>query len=365
MSGWRSIVMPAMTAVIAMWSSPAWARQEASLKVGDPAPKLTIAQWVKGEPVTEFVPGRTYVVEFWATWNGLCRKSIPHLTELQRIYRERGLTVIGVASYERSGPSALERFVQGEGEAIGYTIARDAGTATSDAWMRAAGQDGIPYAFVVDQQGRIAWIGHPAGGLDEVLAKLMPAGDSAVVAAATDPRVAALQAKAEPMIREIRELVAAGQFGKALPIIERVVALDETVFSDWAAYKLRLLLTELKNQQAAGAYAKQLITRRYKDNAAALAQIAVTILQAPGAPAPLVELATGAAESADRLANGTDPRVLAALALARFTAGRVAEAVAMQERAVGLAAERPQLKSELEAALGRYREAAEASGGGG
>ena len=28
-------------------------------------------------------------------------------------------------------------------------------------WMAAAGRDSIPTAFIVNQQGRIAWIGHP------------------------------------------------------------------------------------------------------------------------------------------------------------------------------------------------------------
>jgi hypothetical protein len=36
------------------------------------------------------------------------------------------------------------------------------------AWMKAAGRNGIPSAFVVDQSGTIAWIGHP-GTLDMVL----------------------------------------------------------------------------------------------------------------------------------------------------------------------------------------------------
>ena len=38
-----------------------------TLKVGDPAPALTVDKWVKGEPVKEFKKGEVYVVEFWAT----------------------------------------------------------------------------------------------------------------------------------------------------------------------------------------------------------------------------------------------------------------------------------------------------------
>ena len=49
----------------------------AALKVGDNAPAITIADWVKGEPITGLEKGRVYVVEFWATWCGPCRVSIP------------------------------------------------------------------------------------------------------------------------------------------------------------------------------------------------------------------------------------------------------------------------------------------------
>ena len=42
----------------------------ATLKVGDPAPKLQVAKWAQGDPVTEFKSGQTYIVEFWATWCG-------------------------------------------------------------------------------------------------------------------------------------------------------------------------------------------------------------------------------------------------------------------------------------------------------
>ncbi|MHC5211812.1 MAG: hypothetical protein ACYTG2_13920 [Planctomycetota bacterium] len=47
---------------------PAWAAEEADLGLGDPAPALHVAEWVKGAPVQAFVPGHVYLVEFWATW---------------------------------------------------------------------------------------------------------------------------------------------------------------------------------------------------------------------------------------------------------------------------------------------------------
>ena len=39
-------------------------------------------------------------------------------------------------------------------------------------WMRAAGQDGIPTAFIVNKEDKIAWIGHPSE-MDEPLDKIV------------------------------------------------------------------------------------------------------------------------------------------------------------------------------------------------
>ena len=51
-----------------MLSSAAAAQSEATLKVGDDAPSLSIAKWVKGDAVESFKSDSVYMVEFWATW---------------------------------------------------------------------------------------------------------------------------------------------------------------------------------------------------------------------------------------------------------------------------------------------------------
>jgi serine/threonine-protein kinase len=146
------------------------------LGVGDPAPKLDVKSFVKGEPIATLEPGRVYVVEFWATWCGPCRVSIPHLTELQKKHPD--VAFIGVSIWEQD-QNAVKPFVAAMGDQMDYRVASDAIPENGNAndgimattWMKAAGQGGIPTAFIIDKGGRIAWIGHPMS-MNEPLEKI-------------------------------------------------------------------------------------------------------------------------------------------------------------------------------------------------
>lgn len=143
-----------------------------AIELGDPAPEIQVADWIKGEPV-ELAKGKgknIFVIEFWATWCGPCVKSIPHLTELQKEYRDKGVVVIGISD---ESASVVKPFVEKTGDEMGYTVAIDKREATGRRYMAAFGIDGIPHAFVVDKSGAIAWHGHPLSGLDRVLERMV------------------------------------------------------------------------------------------------------------------------------------------------------------------------------------------------
>ena len=104
-------------------------------------------------------------VDVWATWCGPCLSGMPHLSELQAKYGDE-VTVLGVTS-EDAG--TVERFLErsaGNGktgaEVVKYRLAIDDDGATTAAYMRAAGQNSIPTAFIVGRDGVLRWIGHPS-----------------------------------------------------------------------------------------------------------------------------------------------------------------------------------------------------------
>jgi thiol-disulfide isomerase/thioredoxin len=157
-----------------------------TLKVGDPAPKLQTGKWVQGDEVKEFQKGKAYLVEFWATWCPPCRASIPHVNELHKKFKDKGLIVIGQDCWENDD-ALVAPFVKKMADKMTYRVALDDKKSVekgkmSETWMAAAGRKGIPSAFLVNTKGVIAWIGHPMelkeSQIEEVLSGAK-AGESA------------------------------------------------------------------------------------------------------------------------------------------------------------------------------------------
>ena len=164
---------PLRTTTIAFGLMLATLVVKAELMVGDTAPKLQTGSWIQGEPVHGFDTNHVYIVEFWATWCGPCVGSIPHLNELWEKFKDQGVIVIGLDVWDSD--EAVAPFVKKMGDKMTYRVALDDknhdpdGSMSSNWWKRKVNHHGIPTAFIIGKDGRIAWIGHPMSLNEQVL----------------------------------------------------------------------------------------------------------------------------------------------------------------------------------------------------
>jgi thiol-disulfide isomerase/thioredoxin len=364
----RNFVLPAVAAISVMVSGGASAQ---SLTMGSKAPALKVAGWVKGTPVTTLANGKTYqVVEFWATWCGPCRTSIPHLTEMAKKYKGK-VNFTGVAVWENDPAykTKVAAFVKEMGPKMAYNVAYDTDAKLgfmAKNWMQAAGQDGIPTAFIVDPKGTILWIGHPMS-MEEPLKQIV-AGKYDVAAArrkALDEAAAAEKQKAamekvNAAMAEVGKLAQAGKFVEAADLIDPIAADNAELGPQLKMVKFQLLLKG--DEPRAYAYATELSTTIAKGNPALLNQLAWTIVDdATGLKTPDYDVALKIAELAVAASGGKDASILDTLGYAQFKAGKIDDAIATQTKAVALAAKSTDLdaatKKELSDRLAKFKAA--------
>lgn len=308
------------------------------LTVGMKAPALKVAKWVKGEPIAAFEPGKVYVVEFWATWCGPCKVSIPHLSELAKQYGDK-VAFTGVSVWERDKAdydTKVPAFVAAMGDKMAYRVAIDDDTKGTMAatWMEAAGQNGIPSAFVIDQKGEIAWIGHPMDGLDKVLDKVLAGTWDTKAFAADQEKAAKMAAEREAIFAPVVEAMKANDSKKAVVEIDKIVAAHPEMASQMQMTKFSILMRT--DEKAAYTYAAELADGPLAKDPQALNSIAWDIAENPRLKTPDYPLAVRIAQKAYDL----DPKswmVLDTLAWSQFKAGDKAKALDNEKKAIEMA----------------------------
>lgn len=326
--------------------------QAQSLKIGDPAPKLDIAKWVKGTPIKEFANNKVYVVEFWATWCGPCRQSIPHLTELAKQYKDK-VTIIGVNSFEvppgTTGTehfAMVEAFVKEMGQQMEYNVALDGPEGKmAKAWMEAAAQNGIPTAFVVGDQKQILWIGHPME-LKPVLDDVIAGKWDVKAARAKAEEEARLAAELDEMMSKLTSALEVGDSKTALQEVDKIIAKRPELKPLLIGLKVDILFDT--DPKAAVALAKELANGDFKDDPMFLNNIAWRMVEEDEPKVPMDYVAAlEFAKKAAELTKNEDPMVLDTLALAQFRNGKKAEAIETQKKAIALLEKDPEADPEL------------------
>ena len=375
-------------------------------ELGQAAAPLKIAEWAKGKPVdlAATKDKQVVVVEFWATWCGPCIQSIPHLTDMQKKFKD--VLFVGVSAEKAD---VVKKFVAKMGDKMDYNVAIDDERKTSAGYMEEFGINGIPHAFIVDKQGRVVWHGHPMDNLDkaieQVLAgkldieaakkreaamKKLEAFAEAVTSGTSDAKLDALAKELEALdaelggiqpgqkfdAKEIRKAVKfqslmrdyqlvmrSGKGGTNQARIEKLLEENAPKGFNLAEFKESANLSKMfanyyyavtgkRDADKLAEFTKELSETK-TTNVRALNQWAWVILTDEGINDRDLPLATKIAKAAVDASGAKESAALDTYAHALFDSGKTADAIIQQKKAIAVA-EDDDMKKELGETLKKY-----------
>jgi len=123
------------------------------------APRFVVEKWLAARPDTT---GKFVLIDFWATWCGPCRRSIPELNKFQAKFKDQ-LVIIGLTDESEEAVRAMKS------PTIDYFVGID----TAANMKSAVGVRGIPHALLLDPSGVVRFEGHPGYLNEQNLAGLL------------------------------------------------------------------------------------------------------------------------------------------------------------------------------------------------
>ncbi len=123
------------------------------VKVGDKAPVFEAAL-TNGETFRlEDQRGKVVMLQFTASWCGVCRKEMPHIEkEIWQPYKDKGLVVVGI---DRDEPlETVKKFAEETG--ISYPLALDPGAEIFK--LYAEEKAGVTRNVLIDRNGKIVFL---------------------------------------------------------------------------------------------------------------------------------------------------------------------------------------------------------------
>jgi thiol-disulfide isomerase/thioredoxin len=173
---WIAIILALLS--VSLHISDGWSETSSGLNPGDMAPSIEASKWLRGGPVDEFESGQVYVVDLWSTWCKPCIASMPTLHELETKYAGK-VTVIAMTVWEFA-PQGVPKFMESLGDTMPTIVALDSipegkevnEGLTAVKYLGTSDSASIPKSFLIDESGRVAWIGTPEN-LEEPLSHVL------------------------------------------------------------------------------------------------------------------------------------------------------------------------------------------------
>lgn len=131
------------------------------LRKGEVAPPIEPRLWLNagGQTAAPEQKGKVVLVDFWGTWCGPCVAELPDVQILATEFAKKNFLLIGMHD-SRGELEEVAQFAQKRGLTYQMAIDRPAADALGfGATFKAYGVHGIPNCAVIDQEGRIAFVG--------------------------------------------------------------------------------------------------------------------------------------------------------------------------------------------------------------
>lgn len=311
-----------------------------TLAVGDPAPPFHYTEWLTGDELAEFEPGRIHVVEFWATWCGPCRTSMPHLSDLQEQYSSdvkfMGFSdeSVEVVTAFLDKPSRSDESKTWS-DIIRYSLALDEDRITHRSYLAATQQRGIPAAYIVGREGHLLWYGHPMM-MDAPLAKIVANEWTRENAAEMHAEEKAAFERQMELEQRLQTAQREGDWDEAIAAFDELVS-DPELSASMANQILtkRYELFSLAGRDEKAQDLADQIRSEMWDSAKDLNILAWVIANRfPETPVRNLDFALELANRANELTDKSDADVLSTVASVHFAMDDLDEAIAWQEKAV-------------------------------
>ena len=328
---------------------PAFRRVEPRLAPGDTVAFPPLEAFVRGETRTAFEPGRVTVFEAFSTSCSHCEESFDLICEIVKAMRPKGVEFISVTS---ESADKVKAWLGKPGkERVDWSVACDPSDTVGKAWQNATLRNFTPRFFVV-RDGTLLWAGHPnmaEGPLQRIVDGSFDLAE-ARSSFALDATVSAANASIDAMLRRCQD---AADWQPLFDLFDQVIAQVPERAGTFEVERFSAMIGPANQVDAGYAFGRELMRRQAGDGRV-LRAIARSVLTNASVRRRDVAFAMQAAQAADALGKGEDPKALEVLGLAWFASGDRDRAIQCVERARSIETERKFMK-QYERTLARFR----------
>jgi thiol-disulfide isomerase/thioredoxin len=140
-----------------------------NIKVGHPAPPITVTDWIANVPVDINLANKFIVLEFWATWCSPCIEAVPHMNSLQAKFNRPDLYFVSITDESRQ---KVERFLKRvELKSIVVSDQNNKTQALFGDGVKGVVQ--LPLTVLINDKGDVSWMGLPFDLTESMIADFL------------------------------------------------------------------------------------------------------------------------------------------------------------------------------------------------